>query len=325
MTVRIPCPNCGVKLKAKDQHLGRQATCPSCKHRFTLSLPEEPPSGSISRHSEQESSLNVTPPPVPSEVPSFSTRSGTMSTPSTSSREEAEVYELQDETYGLREEPVSDSLPLGLAVEESQAAPAWQPRKPRSSSGKEPPGESASLGTVRRPLPVVLIVFYWVLCWGIPLLGIGAAVSTLTELFDRVRVLAAVAQLLGPLGEEAGIGPPDGARKLSLIAEIGAEVLSFTGFLIAAYAVFVFATCYGFWSSQPWANACGQVISIGNLIMVIIQLLLALLTGLLSILVSLAHLAICVCIALYLLGLLPSVHLFHRHMNQIRTRRLARW
>jgi len=80
MSVRVPCPNCGAKLKAKEQHLGRQAACPSCKHRFTLSPPEEARPGSISQQSQQESSLKVTPPLVPSEVPLFSTRSGTMAT-----------------------------------------------------------------------------------------------------------------------------------------------------------------------------------------------------------------------------------------------------
>jgi hypothetical protein len=170
---------------------------------------------------------------------------------------------------------------------------------------------------------VVLIVFYWVLSWGIPLLSIGGAVSTLTELLDYLGVLAGVAQALGPFGETAGIGPPHGARQLRLVAQVGTEVLSFTGFLIAAYALFLFATCYGLWTSQSWANIYGQVISIENLVMVLIQFLLALTTGLFSILVTLAQVAIWACVALSFLGLLPSVDLFRRYTEQIRNRRVA--
>ena len=305
MVVQIACPNCGSQLKVAEKHLGRQGACPKCGHRFTLLPPGGAGPTTDSWNSAEEVSGKSTPPPVPGAMPPPVPESPVATSAGSSENEE---------TYALREEPSWSRVPSEATVEGPQAE---LPRHPRVSSAPEDKRmESGPPRPIRRPLPVVLIVFYWVLCWGIPLLATGGVVSASGSLPGLASIIAS---------EINEVRPSEAVGRFALAARIGMEVISVGGFLIFCYAVFLLATCYGLWTHQSWGVACGRRISVGNLVLAVLAFLWALITGWLSVLVMFTHGAISLLVALYLFGVFPSVDAFREYAKQISKRASERW
>ena len=45
MSFRVSCPACGVRLKAREEHIGKTARCPKCKGKVLIKAPEMPKTG----------------------------------------------------------------------------------------------------------------------------------------------------------------------------------------------------------------------------------------------------------------------------------------
>ena len=283
MVVPVQCPSCGFQLKVAEKHLGRQASCPRCQHRFVLA----PPAGAVRsadfRKPEGESLRQTGDSLSSSERPPLSSGTSTSPIPTPPSE--------QERTYGLlegfppsspRAELRTTGFPLELPSPTGRALP---------SLGEQPLLEGVRPGSVSRPLIVVLIVFYWFLGFGIPLLVIGLCLSGLGFLSGFVS-----------LSEVLASGATETFRAASLLARLGEELIVLVGFLILGYALVLIATCYGLWTFQAWARNSGRWIAIGNLVVVGLQFCFCLIVGVPALLVNLGHAAISALIAVYIFG-----------------------
>jgi len=190
-----------------------------------------------------------------------------------------------------RSPSVTPSVPEtgGRFAAPGDGAPHTPTQTPLSDSPGTADGMATQPGTApKRPLPVVWIVFYW-LIGGLAMVALGLMVIF-------------AASMAGGMANM--VGAPDGAKELSQLAGAGALVsllLEFLGLLLFHFGLLTLVTCHGLWTNRHWGQPLAKGVALALTVLTALGFIATIVTRT-GILTTLANLAISIGIVIYLFG-----------------------
>jgi len=249
--MRILCPHCKTHCEVPDTCAGREVRCPACQQLFTVPMPASRPFP-YSPAAMTPAAASAAAPRSPAMTPSGPEPGGRFAAPGDGAG------------HAPAQTPHSD---LPGTADGTANQPATAPK---------------------RPLPVVWIVFYW-LIGGLARVALGLIVIFAASMAGRMANM---------------VGAPDGAKELSQLAGAGVLVsllMEFLGLLLFHFGLLTLVTCHGLWTNRHWGLQLAKGVALAFTVLTALGFIATIVTRT-GILTTLANLAISIGIVIYLFG-----------------------